>query len=161
MDFGELRKQFLVVRQDAGLVMLDPAQDALLVYHENRTVGASQLGIEYAVLGRDRAVGPEIRNERVRNAAQRFAPRLLGGNRITADSQNLAIQPFELGALRVVRRDLAVSSGGKGKRVKSDHHVLLPAILTQLDVDPVNVRLGHDAWQSEIRRALSDFKVNY
>lgn len=72
---------------------------------------------------------PEIGDEWIGNAAQGFAPRLLGKNRITTDSQDLAIQSFELGELRFVGRNLLVSNGGKGKGVEGEHHILLAAIV--------------------------------
>ncbi len=75
-------------------------------------------------------MGPEIGNEGIRDTAQRFAPRLLGKNRITTDSQNLAIQSFELGELRFVGRNLLVSEGGKGKGMECQHHILFAAIIT-------------------------------
>ncbi len=75
-------------------------------------------------------MGPEIGNEGIRDTAQGFTPCLLGKNWITTDSQNLAIQSFELGELRFVGRNLLVSECGKGKGMKRQYHILFAAIIT-------------------------------
>ena len=113
-QFAEFRQQFPIIRLDAALVHLDPADDALLVHDENRAVGSSKFFIEHTVFGPDLTVGPKIGHERVRDTAKRLAPRLFGLNWIATDSQNLAIRSLELGALRFVGRNLLVS--GRGER---------------------------------------------
>jgi hypothetical protein len=100
---------------------------------------------------------PKIGDERVRNSAQRFAPGLLGKDRIATDSQNLAMDSFELGALRFVGRNLFVSGGSKGKRVKSQYHVLATAIIAQFDFEPLHFGLGDDARNRKVRRGITNF----
>lgn len=156
MYFFEFGQHLGIVGQNAPLVLFQPAQNALLVHDKDRPVRGAYLGIEDPVLLGDLAVGPEIRDQRIRNPSECFAPRLLGRNGIAADSQYLAIYPIELGALRLVRRDLAVSARGKGEWVKREHHALLPAILAQLDIQPRDFRLGNHRRGREIRRRLSD-----
>lgn len=104
---------------------------------------------------------PEIGDEWIGNAAQGFAPRLLGKNRITTDSQDLAIQSFELGELRFVGRNLLVSNSGKGKGVESEHYILLAAIITQLDFESLHFGFGDDAGRGEIRRNITDFEFGH
>jgi hypothetical protein len=54
---------------------------------------------------------------------------LLGKDRITADSQYLAMGSFKLGAVRFVGRNLLVSGCGEGKWMKSQHHVFASTII--------------------------------
>ncbi len=64
-QFAQFRQHVVIVRQGAGVVALDPADDALLVHDDDRAVGASQFVVEDAVLLRDLAVGPKVRDERI------------------------------------------------------------------------------------------------
>jgi len=153
-----LHQQFPIVRLNAALVHFDPTDDALLVHNKNRAVRSSEFFVKDAVLLCDSAMGPIIRDERVRDTAERFAPRLLGKNRVTADSQYLAMRSFEFGALRFVRRNLLVSGRRKSERMKCQHDVLVSAIVAQLDIHALHVWFGDDAGQSEIRRAVTDFE---
>ena len=91
------------------------------------------------------AVRPVIGNERIGNAAERDAPCLLGCDRITRYSQNLAIQSLELGKNCLKRGNLAVSGRGKRKRVKHQDHVLLAAPVAQLylERDEARDQRGH------------------
>jgi hypothetical protein len=106
-------------------------------------------------------MGPEIGDERIRNAAERFAPRLLGKNRITANSQNLAIDSFKVRALRFVRRNLFVSDRGERERMERQNDVLLAAIIAQLDFEPLHFGFGDDARRREIRRDIADFELSH
>lgn len=129
LKFFQFGNQFGIVGHYPGFEEFDPPENALFVYNENRAVGATQLFVEHAVLFRRLAVRPKVGDERIRNAAQRFAPRLFGKDRITADSQDLAVRSIELGALRFVRRNLFVSRRGKSERMKCNHDILAPAIV--------------------------------
>lgn len=76
LQLAQFGKQFAIVGQDTRLVLFDPAQNALLVDYKDCTIRAPQLFVKDAVIDRHFAVGPEIGDERIRNSAERFAPRL-------------------------------------------------------------------------------------
>ncbi len=69
-------------------------------------------------------MGPEIRDQWIRYSAQRFTPCLLRRDRITRDSQDLAIQSLELVQNALERGNLTVSGRRKSKRMKGQHDVL-------------------------------------
>jgi hypothetical protein len=64
---------------------------------------------------------------------------------------------FELGALRFVRRNLLVSNRCEREGMKRQDDILTAAIITQADIEPLHVRLGDDAGQSEIWRDVANF----
>jgi len=147
-----------MVRQNARLVQFNPAQNALLVHDKNRAVRAAQFFVEHAVLFCRIAVGPKIGDERIVNAAERFAPGLFRENRIATDSQNLAVHSIQVGALRVVGWNLLVSRRGERERVKRDGDIFAVAIIAQFDFDARDFGFGDDARQSEIRRGVAGFE---
>jgi hypothetical protein len=137
--------------------VFDPAEDALLVDDEDRTVRAAQFLIKDTVLSRYLAVRPKVRDEGVRDATKRFAPCLLGLDWIAADSQNLAIYLLKLIALRVVGRYLLVSGRGESKRVKGEHDIFASTILAQLNFHTLHFGFGNDAWCRKIGSGVASF----
>lgn len=105
------------------------------------------------------AVRPKVGKEGKRGTTERFAPGLFGGDWIATDGQDLAIESFELGALRFVGRNLAVSGRRERERVKDDDDVLAPAIFAEFNVKAVDFGLGDHAREREIRRVLADREI--
>ena len=138
--------------------MFDPAEDALFVHDEDRAVGPTQLFAKNPVLSRHLAVRPEIRDEGVRNSTQRFAPRLFGLDRITADSQDLAIDLLERVALRFVRRYLLVSGRGKRKGVKGENDIFASAVIAQLDFKALHFRFGNNSRHGKVGSRITHFQ---
>lgn len=66
---------------------------------------------------------PEIAQQGKTDPSQALGPRLQAGDMVNTDAQNLGIQSRELGFLSLVRRDLAASDGGKGKREKGQDDI--------------------------------------
>jgi len=95
-------------------------------------------------------VRPKVREERIRNAAQGFAPGAIRENWVAADSQNLAIQSIELGALRFVGWNLFLSGGGEGERVKREDDIFSPNIIIQMDVNPRDFGFRNHGWHRKI-----------
>jgi len=70
------------------------------------------------------AMRPEIAQQRIRNAAQRFRPGLDGGNGVGANAQNLGIVPGKLGKIFLVSRYLNGSDRSESERVERQNNVL-------------------------------------
>jgi hypothetical protein len=107
------------------------------------------------------AVGPKIGDERIRNSAEPFAPRLFGRDRVTRDSQNLAVQSFEFVHEGFQRRNLTVSGRGKGERMKCQHDIFFAAISAQFYVNAFDVGFGQDAAQFEVRGDVANFDFGF
>ena len=107
---------------------------------------------------------PEIRDQRISNAAERFAPRLFGLDRIAADSQDLAIDLLKRVALRFVRRYLLVSGCRKRKGVKSENDILATAVIAQLDFKALHFRFGDNSRHGKVGSHiahLQDYHVRH
>jgi hypothetical protein len=158
-QFFQLRKQLRVVGQNAGFVLFDPAQFAGRIDDEDRSLRSAHFDVKDAVLLRHLAVGPEIREERERNPAQRFPPGAVGKNWIAADSQDLAIESIELSALRFVGWNLFLSGRGERERVEGNDDILPSDVIVQSNVNARDIGFCDYGGQSEIRGAVTDFQL--
>ncbi len=108
-----LEKDFI-----AGLIVdivdVDIADNAILVDDKDGPFSITLMAQD-AVLSGDFAVRPEIAQQGIGDAVERFSPGLQAGHVIDADTQNLGIHPGELGQSGLVRRDLRRSDGSPGQ----------------------------------------------
>ncbi len=116
----------------ADLMDVYVADNAFLVDDDNRTFREA-LSSKDVIFQRDRAVRPEIAQERIGNPTQRFRESLVGKNGVNADAQDLGIEPVEFGKVFLIRRQLERSDRCERERVKRQHHVLLAFKARQRD----------------------------
>jgi len=159
-QFLQLRKQLCILGKNAGIVFFYPAEDPFFVHDENRSLCPSDFFVEDAELAGDRPVRPKVGQERERNPAEGSAPGAIRKDRVATDSQNLAICPIELSALRFIGWDLFLSGSGKRKRVERDDDVLAPAILAQFDIHSCDFGLCNHCGKGKIRRHITDFEFD-
>lgn len=152
IDLPQGFAQLFVIRLVVDIVDIDIADDACLIDDEERPFGLA-IGTQYAVLIRNRAMRPEIAEERKTDASQAFGPGLQTGDMVNADAQNLGIQSRELGFLSLVRRDLSASNGGERQGKECDDHVSA-AQFAERD------RRIQVAFEGEIGSGIADFQFH-
>ncbi len=113
------------------LINLPPANNALRIYQEHRTITASILFVVSAVKSRDVAFGMEIAQHGKRDAAQFFRKGCVRIDRIHADAHDLSMGRFKALQLALKGLQFARSAAGEIKYVKGQRHFLLAAIVAE------------------------------
>ena len=116
----QLLEQILALGDGPLWTDLGIADDALAIDDERRTRVHPTLVIEDAVRLAYRAVRPEVRQERERQAAELLGPGLQRRNRIGAQLQDLYVLLLELVVVRTEPEDLILSPTGEGERHEGD-----------------------------------------
>lgn len=89
-DFLQHGENILTLGRIIKVMMIDMSNDPLRINNKNRPLGMA--GVSHnAVLLRDLSMRPEIGQQRIIDTAQGFGPRLVTGNRIDRDTQNLGV----------------------------------------------------------------------
>jgi uncharacterized NAD-dependent epimerase/dehydratase family protein len=105
-------------------------------------------------------VGPEIRAERVFDAAQRIGPRLQGVHGVAQDAHDLGLAAGEALLERVQRGGFAVSGVREREREEREHHALA-AVRRKLDLASVvgtERELGRNVTDLEGLRVARDLR---
>ena len=124
--------QHLVIGLFINIMNIDVTDDALFIDDENGPLGMP-FAAQHAVLFGHFAMGPEITQQGIVDAAQAFSPGLQTGYMIDTDAQNLGVQSREFGFFSLVGRDLIGSYRCPGEGKECQYHIL-PAQITQGDL---------------------------
>src|SRR5438128_275713 len=103
---------------------IDVTDLALFIHNEQRALCKS-FRAKHTIFQRGMPMRPEIAQQRIRNAAQRFGPGLNGWNGVDTHAQDLSIVPGKLGEIFLVCRHLDRSDGSEGERIERQDDVLL------------------------------------
>src|SRR3954464_13599608 len=114
-------------------VDVDVADDAAIVDDEDGALRPA-LAAQHAIARGGVAVGPVFAPEGIREPAHGLGPRLVAEDLVDRDAQHLGIAPLELGEILLVRRHLHGSNRRERRRVEGEHHVLLSAVVAEVDL---------------------------
>lgn len=127
-------------------------EDGALGYARDRRSKA-----QHAVTLGDLAMGIKIAAQRkAQDAGFELLKSYMAVDGVNADAHDLGIVLGELAQSSIGRRELGRSNRGPVGHVKSKHHVLLPAIILQLDF--VLLRSGHRA-NFKFRSQISNYGI--
>lgn len=96
----------------------------------------------------------EVAQERIRDAAHAFRPRVKAVRAVYTQTQDLGLDPGEPVKSDLVRRDLSRSDGGPGEREESQHNITFAEIVSQTNF------FFCLAFQTEIGSAIADCKCH-
>ena len=147
VQFGE---DVFGIEVDGIVIDALEAHDAIGVHDEHRAIGRAALFVVDAVCLRYRALGVEVRQQRIGYAAQRCGVCGLGRTGVAANAQNLGILLFEQRVRHAERRDLPRSTACEREYVKREYDRLIALEAAECYISAAL------RWQRKIRRRLSN-----
>ena len=147
VQFGE---DVFGIEVDGIVIDALESHDAIGVHDEHRAIGRASLFVVDAVCLRYRALGVEVRQQRIGYAAQRCGVCGLGRTGVAANAQNLGILLFEQRVSHAERRDLSRSTACEREYMKREYDRLIALEAAECYISAVL------RWQRKVRRRLSN-----